>query len=602
MHGWGETAKKVEKDEKSVIKWCEKKIIVTFALWMMKIFPNICLALTALALVFAACSHSGSYDKRLVAADSLLTAGRADSALSLLTSIAPSSLSSDADQAYHALLTTQARYKSFAVITSDDEINTAVNYYEHHDTEREKLIRSYIYKGGVMQELSKPDTAMIFYKMAEVKAAEADDYSNLGYARLRMGELYFKHHAYDGRNIEKIEQALDCYRRVNDLEFQANCLEDLGVMYRQTNPQKAEKTLKEAISMAENNGNTEQYISCVNDLAHLYFMMGSDNAGYNKKAYDQLQIIKSHGIENREDVVYITFANVYSALGMPDSAMYYLQLSGHENDTDSRYRTNFLEALSNIAKARGDSIAYLHLINECSNLSFALMRDPELLNIMYAENDFDRQYERLREEKQQRSKFTYIGIGLALILALAGLALAFYRRAHRYDRLVVELKDQSQSQMRDLSGLQTNISEMKINDERLKGFISSHMSMMREMIEACYHEPRNRIAENMKRIVKFQDSNRDNWVKLYDYIDVEHNNIMTRTRENYPQLNDRDLLLLALTCMGYSYIQTAIIMGYSNATSVSVIKQRLAKKMGLECTLNEYIEHNSTYKIEQKEQ
>ena len=118
------------------------------------------------------------------------------------------------------------------------------------------------------------------------------------------------------------------------------------------------------------------------------------------------------------------------------------------------------------------------------------------------------------------------------------------------------------------------------------------MGLMREMIDACYHEPNNRIAENMKRIVKFQDSNRDNWVKLYDYIDMEHNNIMTRTREQYPQLNEKDLLLLALTCMGYSYIQTAIIMGYSNATSVSVIKQRLAKKMGLDCSLNEYIERN----------
>ena len=119
---------------------------------------------------------------------------------------------------------------------------------------------------------------------------------------------------------------------------------------------------------------------------------------------------------------------------------------------------------------------------------------------------------------------------------------------------------------------------------------------MREIIEACYHEPNNRIAENMKRIVKFQDSNKDNWVRLFDYIDLEHNNIMTRTRENYPDLNDRELLLLALTCMGFTYIQIAIIMGYSNATSVSVIKQRLVKKMGLDCSLNEYIQNNDNMK------
>ena len=71
---------------------------------------------------------------------------------------------------------------------------------------------------------------------------------------------------------------------------------------------------------------------------------------------------------------------------------------------------------------------------------------------------------------------------------------------------------------------------------------------------------------------------------------------MARTRENYPELNDRELLLLALTCMGFSYIQIAIIMGYSNATSVSVIKQRLVKKMGLDCSLNEYIQNNDEMK------
>ncbi len=568
---------------------------------MMNKLLNNCLLVTAMALVIVACSRQPHYDSRLVMVDSLLTVGLSDSALSVLSSIPSSDLTDEADRAYHDLLITQARYKCFTVFTSDHEINSAIDYYERHSAEQEKLTRAYLYKGAVMEELGKPDTAMIFYKHAEAMATTADDYYNMGYVRLRMGELYTKHHAYDGRNIEKLEQALECFRRVNNTHYQVICLEDLGVMYRQTNVDKAEKTLQEAISLAESNHNENQVVECINDLAHLYFMKGSDNKAYNKTAYGLLQRIKARGMQDRPDNVYITFANVYAALGMPDSAMYYLQLSGNEGNTDSPYRTNFLEALSNIAKARGDSIAYLHLINECSNLSFSLMRDPDILNIMYAENDFDRQHAQSIEERQRRSRLTSIAVGVVLMMALAALALAFYRRAHRYDKLVVELKDQSQSQMRDLSGLQSSISELKINDERLKGFISSHMGMMREMIEACYHEPRNRIAENMKRIVKFQDSNRDNWVKLYDYIDLEHNNIMTRTRENYPQLNDRDLLLLALTCMGFSYIQTAIIMGYSNATSVSVIKQRLAQKMGLDCTLNQYIERNTTTRADQKQ-
>ena len=83
------------------------------------------------------------------------------------------------------------------------------------------------------------------------------------------------------------------------------------------------------------------------------------------------------------------------------------------------------------------------------------------------------------------------------MLLLLLLALLFYRRAHRYDKLVLELKDQSRNQMQDLSGLQGSINELKINDERLKSFISSHMGMMREMIEACYHETNNRIVAQL---------------------------------------------------------------------------------------------------------
>ena len=103
---------------------------------MMRFFSNICLVITLLSLIHAGCSRPARYDNRLTKADSLMTVGMTDSALSMLSSIIPNSLSSEGDQAYHALLTTQARYKSYALFTSDDEINTAVKYYDHHADER----------------------------------------------------------------------------------------------------------------------------------------------------------------------------------------------------------------------------------------------------------------------------------------------------------------------------------------------------------------------------------------------------------------------------------------------------------------------------------
>ena len=552
---------------------------------------HIWFVLMILASMLVGCNHAPQYDSRLLAADSIIYT-KFEQAYKQLDSIKPEELTNSADQAYYSLLLTQARYICYYDISSDSDINVAVNYYEKHDKELEKLTRSYIYKGAVLEELNKIDDAMYYYKKAATTAGE-DDYFNHGYALLRMGKMYNRLHAYAGRDIEKLEEALDYFRQAKDTIYQIICLKDLGAIYRSSNADKSEKNFNEAISLAKIIKDDQLLVDGLNGLAYLYFMQKQY-----PKAYELLNQIKKYGLKGRPNYVFTTFACVFANLGMPDSAWTYLHLPqrGHEGDSTYLQSNNYLEALSQIYKARGDSMRYLKLSYQCDRNTFALINDTNIINVMSAELSFDKNYQDGLERIQENRNKLVAAIAGTIMLALLLLALLFYRRAHRYDKLVLELKDRSQSQINDLSNLQDNINELKINDERLKGFILSHMGMMREMIEACYHEPNNRIAENMKRIVKFQDSNKDNWVKLYDYIDLEHNNIMARTRENYPELNDRELLLLALTCMGFSYIQIAIIMGYSNATSVSVIKQRLVKKMGLDCSLNEYIQNNDEMK------
>lgn len=65
---------------------------------------------------------------------------------------------------------------------------------------------------------------------------------------------------------------------------------------------------------------------------------------------------------------------------------------------------------------------------------------------------------------------------------------------------------------------------------------------------------------------------------------------MSDTMKRFPQLGEKELLMIALTCMGYSCSQIAIVLDYSNSAGISTIRKRIAKKMGLECLLSEYIE------------
>ena len=562
---------------------------------MIRTHVYIWLIISTLAVLSVSCGRVPDYDKRLVEVDSIVATQPAQ-AKAILLDINPNDLN-DADEAYYNLLLTQACYINYDVLTNanDSIIQRALDYYADHQADKEKFTSSNIYKGAVSEELGKADSAMYYYKTAELYADKKDDF-NRGYAQLRMGDLYRQFNAYDGRDIEKFEDALKSFRKVQNNHYLILTLKDLGTLYRYRNAEKAEETLLEAISLAKSKKDTANYIHSVNNLAYLYYMQSSKAkkdsvAIVLYKAYQQLQnILALNRIQHLTEYEYATFACVYANEGKVDSASLFLDLAKERygNNPNFYQSTNYLQPMAQIAKANGKMLKYYQFSHISDSIDAESIRNQDIIKVMYAELDCEKQFKE-SQDADRRARY-YLMASVMLLLLL--LALLFYRRAHRYDKLVLELKDQSRNQMQDLSGLQGSINELKINDERLKSFISSHMGMMREMIDACYHEPNNRIAENMKRIVKFQDSNRENWVKLYDYIDMEHNNIMTRTREQYPQLNEKDLLLLALTCMGYSYIQTAIIMGYSNATSVSVIKQRLAKKMGLDCSLNEYIERN----------
>lgn len=179
------------------------------------------------------CGGHPHYDTRLTAADSLLKLD-VDSALTLLEAINPGSLGNEADRAYHALLLTEARYRCYIPATSDSLINLALDYYERHGEEREKLTRAYIYKGAVMEELGENREAMQHYKRALSQVA-ADDYFNQGYIRLRMGNIYRNNLVADSADIMMFKEALNYFKQVPDSFYVLTCLAEIGSSYGKNN-------------------------------------------------------------------------------------------------------------------------------------------------------------------------------------------------------------------------------------------------------------------------------------------------------------------------------------------------------------------------------
>ena len=541
----------------------------------------------ALVALVTGCGGVHRYDARLVAADSLMWTAP-DSALAIVTAI--DRLTGERDLAYRDLLATQARYKCYQEITTGDDsaITRAMDYYRHHNDDSEKLTRAYLYKGAVMEELDHVDSAMYYYKTAEVNADEKD-YTNLGQINTRIADLYRIHNGNAQTCFEKYQLAFHNYVLARNKRMQLNSIYAMYMMNGITQPQlnNNDTIFTKAIDLAIELGNDNKLFNLYELRCRQLSLSDSSCLEAKKIALNCLKDFESY-INN--DLL-LDLAYLYAKESKLDSAKLFLKSVNESlspgDEVHVIVRKN--DVLSMIAEREGDVYASRHYIALNSSLTDSIMDNKEKFAIEGIENGFNHHREKTNLSRISSLQWSVVFVALFAFMLTALLAFYFYHHKHRYDRIIKDIKQQSTNQLNDLSILNDNIENLKIQDQQLKSFISSHLNLTSEMIEACYHSPKSKLSEQVKRIVQFQHDNQQQWTQLYYYIDAEYNGIISKTRNAYPQLNDKDLLLIALTTTGFSYIQIAIIMGYTNATSIGTIKQRLAQKMHLDGSLNDYI-------------
>lgn len=534
--------------------------------------------MAVLVTLVTGCGGARRYDARLVAADSLMWTAP-DSALATLTAI--DSLTGEGNLAYRDLLMTQARYKCYADITASDDsaITRAMDYYRAHSREREKLTRAYLYKGAVMKELTHIDSAMYYYKTAEFNA-DPKDYTNLGQINTRIADLYRLEYSQDSTAIIRFKKSIRYFSILADTNFIIYGLGAIGSIYGTNHPDSASFYLMRAIRLAQQYDPSLQY-SHKSTLAGLYYFQ-NDFVEAKNTAMD---ILVNGKDDCGETQFYYYAALSYLKLGNLDSAKNILNIT--PQPVDAVDSMNYYNVLAEIANLENDHDSYKRYKERSHEITEQILSNSKKGKIAVTESEFEKVHSQNTLKQKHKSSFLWLA-GLCFLIIMV-LSFTFYHHKHRYGKIIKDIKQQSANQLNDLSILNDNIENLKIRDNQLKGFITSHLALMREMIEACYHSPQSKLTEQVKKIVQFQHDNQQQWTQLYHYIDAEYNGIISKTRNAYPQLNDKDLLLIALTSTGFSYIQIAIIMGYTNATSIGTIKQRLAQKMHLDGSLNDYI-------------
>ena len=549
------------------------------------------MAVVGLVVVVTGCGGSPRYDARLVAADSLMH-DLPDSALALVQAVDTASLPREGDRAYHDLLLTQARYRCYITATTDSAINRALTYYRQHDGEREKLTRAYIYKGAVMEELGYPDSAMLYYKHAESTAAP-DDYFNLGYTKMRMGALYRDNMEIGGKHIIKYEEALACLQKTDEKHYQLACMADLGGLYCLKYPQKGDSLLNAALLLAEQEKDTVIYVDVAQNL-----MKSHINQQDYEASHDVFQKVIEMGSSQYPVAFFIYTAMTFSHLNEPDSAKKYIDIVKEAPISNTIDSLAYLETLRDIALAHGDPVEVKVIDDQCKHLSDSLLSSEASIDILKTENEMIRRSEQ-ESQMKNRASIKWRRIMYLLLGSMAVIAALFYGNLclkKRQKRQIQRQLDSALAQIDELKQLQEKLRKYNINDNILKELLDTYMKMMNDVIEEIYRSGYSN-SQKLKQVVQFRSAKEENWTKLFGYLDMEYSNIISQTKANYPNLSNKDLLLIAMVTLDFSYVQMAMILGYNNATTMSSMKQRLAKKMGLESTLNEYIKQYKSDRI-----
>ncbi len=544
--------------------------------------------MAVLVTLVTGCGGAHRYDARLVAADSLMWTAP-DSALATLTAI--DSLTGEGNLAYRDLLMTQARYKCYADITASDDsaITRAIDYYRAHSSQREKLTRAYLYKGAVMEELDRVDSAMYYYKTAEA-TADPKDYPNLGQINIRIADLYREEYSQDSAALLRFKESIRYYSILADTNYIIYGLGAIGCIYGVTHPDSAKHYLESAIRLAQQFKPSLQY-SHKSTLAGVYYYQNN----YVEAINTSMDILRNGKDDCSEAQFYYFAALSYLNLGNLDSAKFILNITPQPVDAvDSMNYYNVLAEIANLENNHDIYKKYKELSHEITE---QILSNSKKGKIAVTESEFEKvHYQNDFEGKRKK----YIKIAAAILFLLLTVFIIVYYSAHRQLR---KRLNENKAIKHELEKALVDLNEQAKKNKTVSELVAYRTAAIREL----YQDIRVRIKDDskVKKVIPltsvFQSMHERNeilelnlrekfWENMKRSVDGEYNGIYSFVEQNYPNLNERDLKIFCLLCAGLSPQLIRLCMNLTSARSITNYRSVIVKKkMGLDMSLDTFI-------------
>lgn len=540
-------------------------------------------------------------DKRLVLADTLMWTNP-DSSLAILEKIDSKSLKGKENQAYNALLLTQAQFRVDYAIPTDSLINIALNHYNDNHN-REHYTRTLLYKGAYYEVHDNPVEAIKWYKKAEDNADTAD-YRNLAQINMRMGMLYYNNYASNNLDFEKLKKALVYYKRINDKHMIMQSLGYVGNLYRETDNKKAISCLIEAKDIAHELKDTTGYYLQLSDLSMAYYL----DSLYVEAKDAAVECVNSYQPNNN---MFFNAANAYAALNMPDSARFFLDKVGSTNLSDYD-RMMILFAKGYISKAEGDEIQALRFERLANAISDTIKANSKRNEILETEELMNSVFDNGKKaNKITVSTMMYVVVvGLIIfLLVVSVLSYIVINKHFRYKRLhnaiqqnqalienLIEDNKRNINKLKSTKEQNESLKQQYISQIRITDYLNNYFNSFNYLLQKSKKLSHEKFVEEFKQTVAVASQDERFWDIISILANKKSNSLVTELQKRHPSLTDTDIKILNLICLGYKNDAIAACTGLEKG-SVKSTKTTIKNKIGAPINLEAFItitSHNSS--------
>ncbi len=524
------------------------------------------------------CRHSRTV-AALVEADSLMWT-RPDSSLALVQSVSPDTLD-DENRAYHALLLTQAQFRNNIYPDTDTIINRALDFYaDNHN--RERLTRSLIYKGAVYEFSGRHRDALNNYFIAENNAS-SDDHINLAQIYMRIGYTYNKEYARDMDEIRCYDKALKQYTIIDNKTQMGVCEGNIASAYRKICVDSAYSHYRKCLLLLNPVKDSVLYWTYRAQLARAYLIGEKyrEAISVSLDCYDNLPI-------PRNEVLY-DLTDGYLKLNRLDSAEYYFSLADTINANEVEIVSRYW-SLAGLYWAKGDSQNFRLYEDKSRSLARSIIQEKHNSETFLLESDFT--ITNLNKENYGLSKKNRYLLTISTIVTLLVIILSLLVILLRYKHKIkiVQANSLISALQNEKLLLEEDKKQWDTVNEELYASLKHQIETMQSLIHLSYQFT-NSPSIFMKEFKKHICVNRPNesfWINLKIYVNKISDNLIDDISDAHELTND-ETDLLCMEYLGFSNIQEMICLGFTNETSISNKKHKIAQKIGTQLTLKSYL-------------